>query len=133
MTPLLLILLAPLIAQVEPAAASLPVELSYGDALQYLLASLGGLKGAGALAIAAAVTQGVMRLFQSPLGTLAGRWRWLAYSGVSLVAGVLTMKLSGVDWVTALVSSTTLTGVVNWLHQASVQLPQVVKPDQKAA
>lgn len=122
MTPLLAYLLAPLIAQVD--AASLPVELTYGDAFQHILASLGGLKGAGALAIAGAVTQAIMLLARSPLGALAGRGRWLVYSGLSLIAGVLSMKLSGTDWVTALVSSATLTGVVNWLHQAATQLPK---------
>lgn len=125
MTPTLLAILA-FITQTDPA--SLPAELSYGDALQALLTSLGGLKGAGALAIAAAVTQGVMLVARSPLGALAGKFRWLVYSGVSLVSGVLALKLSGVDWVTALVHSTTLTAGGNWLHQMTSQLSEPKAP-----
>jgi type IV secretory pathway VirB2 component (pilin) len=113
-------LLYSLIAQIDPA--SMPTALDYGEALQMLVQSLGGIKGAGALVVAGIIVQGLMILARTKLGDYAGKWRWVIYTGLSLVAGVLALRVSDVSWTGALVHSTTLAAVGNWLHQLVKQV-----------
>ncbi len=113
-------LLVAFIAQTDPA--SLPAELSAGDALTQALQVVGGLKGAGAVAIAMAVTQILMLVMRTKLAEFTGLWRWFVYSGVSLVSVVLSVKLSGSTWVGALLAGPTMTALGNWLHQVPVQV-----------
>lgn len=112
-------MLVAFIAQFDPA--SLPSELSYGDALQNALQLVGGLKGASALTIAAAAVQALMFGFRTKLGELTGLWRWFVYSGLSLVAMVLAAKAAGAPWLAALLNAPVMTALGNWLHQLPVQ------------
>lgn len=124
----LLFLLALLVPSLAFATdpATMPVDLDWSESLRLLVQALGGLKGAGALTVAAAVTQGVMILARSPLGNFAGKFKLLVYTGVSMVAGVLALKLSGVDWLGALMHATTLTAVGTFVNQC---LKQASKSD----
>lgn len=72
------------------------------------LAALGGLKGASALVIAAAVVQGIMLALRSSVGNFLGKWRLTAVLLLSVVAGVIALRISGVSLGAALMHSTTL-------------------------
>jgi len=109
------------VAWAQPAPASLPADLSTTEALDLLIKSLGGLKGAGALAIVATCVQGVMLFFRTPLAAFAGKYRLLIVSILSLVGGVLALKLTGLDWVASLVHSSTLTSVMVFGNQVVKQ------------
>jgi type IV secretory pathway VirB2 component (pilin) len=61
-------LLVPILAF---AQASLPADLPTDQALEIFVKSLGGLKGASALAIALVVVQAVMLFFRTPLANFA--------------------------------------------------------------
>lgn len=78
------------------------------DELLALVASLGGLKGASALAIAAVVVQALMLALRSSLGEVAGKFRLLAVYLLSVVVGVITLRVAGVDLGAALVHTQTL-------------------------
>lgn len=97
--------------------ASVPVDLQSSEALEEILKSVGGLQGAGALGIVAVVVQVLMSFFRSPLANFAGKFRLLIVSALSMVGGVLALKLSGVDWVGSLVHSATLTSVMVFGNQ----------------
>lgn len=60
------------------------------------------------LAIVAAVVQFLMLLFRTKLGEKSGKFRLLFVSGLSLVGGVLGLKIQGMEWGSALVHSSTL-------------------------
>ncbi len=115
---LMLLMLAPGLAF---AQASLPADLETGDALQLLLKSLGGLKGAGALAIAVVITQGIMLFFRTKLSSFAGKWRLLIVAGLSLVTGFLSLLVSGVSWQGALMHAETIGAFQVLGHQLFVQ------------
>lgn len=100
---------------------SLPADLETGEALKLLITSLGGLNGASALAAVAVGVQVLMAFFRSPLANFAGKYRLLIVSALSMVFGVLALKLSGVDWVGALVHSATLTSVMVFGNQVLKQ------------
>jgi len=113
-------MLVAFIAQVDPA--SLPAELSFGDALQGAIGLIGTAKGASALAIAGIVVQVAMLAMRTKLAEFTGLWRWFIYSGLSLVAMVLAAKIAGAPWVSALLNAPVMTALGNWLHQLPVQV-----------
>lgn len=100
------------------------------DEIMNWLKAIGGLKGATALAIAVFVVQGIMLFFRSQLASFAGVWQLLIVNGLTLVFGVLALKLSGVDWVSCLLSSQTLAALQVFIHQLITQIkkhPEDVK------
>lgn len=111
------------LAQADPT--SMPVDLDWSQSLALVVQSLGGLKGASAVGIAAVVTQVIMAIARSPLGNYTGRAKLFIFLGLSLISGVISLRLSGVDWIGALVHSTTLSG-------AAVLVNQIIQQTQKA-
>lgn len=89
-----------------------------------LMASLLGLKGAGALVIAAVVTQAVMLALRSKLGEVAGKWRLLIVYALSIVTGVLALRIAGVDLSAALTHANTLAAFQVFINQAFKQFFQ---------
>lgn len=97
------------------------------DEIQALLVSLGGLKGAGALAIVAVVVQGLMLFFKSSIAAFAGKFQLLIVMLLTLVGGVIALKSQGMDWGAVIVHSSTLTALQVFLHQIFKQF--IVKKD----
>lgn len=93
-----------LVAFAQDAGVTPPSQ----DDWSQLLASLNGLKGAGALAIAAVVTQALMLALRSKLGEYAGKYRLLAVSLISLVSGILALSAAGVNGPALFLHGTTL-------------------------
>lgn len=122
-------ILIPVVALAQ--AASLPADLPTADALELLLKSVGGLKGAGALAIAAFCVQAVLLFFRTPLAGFAGRWRLLVVAGLTLVFGFMSMLLSGVDWKAAIVHADVLLMLQVFANQIWKQF--VAKGDEPSA
>lgn len=94
------------------------------DEMGALLAALGGLKGASAVAIAVVVVQGLMLLLRTSLGEMAGKWRLLIVYLLSIVSVVLALKVSGVDLGAALVHANTLAALQVFLNQVFKQFFQ---------
>lgn len=107
-------------------AASLPVtDIATNDAVGQLLQSLGGLKGASGLAIAAAITQAVVLFFRTPLANFAGKYRLLIVLGLNIGLGVLTlMTQGGLSVGAALLHSMTLSAFSVFGHQVYKQLTE---------
>lgn len=110
----LLTLLIPILAF---AQSSLPADLPTDQALEIFVKSLGGLKGAGALAISLIVVQAIMLFFRTPLANFAGKWRFLVVAGLSIVTGFIGMLVAGVDWKLALMHADVLAAVQVFFHQ----------------
>ena len=116
------------------AQASLPVDVtSFGDgqAFEYFLKGLGGLKGAGALPIAAFVTQ--LALFAvSRFGpSLLGKWQLLVVGALSCVTLFVATIATGMPWTVALMSGPVLAGLQVLIHQGIVQFsPAKVAADK---
>lgn len=97
-----------------------------GEELLKFLQSIGGLKGAGALAIAVVAVQGLILFFRSSFAKFSGAYQLLIVNALSLVAGVVALKVSGgVEWSAALLHSQTLAALQVFVHQV---LKQVSKP-----
>lgn len=92
------------------------VEPSAQEIMNFL-AALGGVKGASSLAIAALVVQGLMLLFRSSVGNFIGKYKLLTVLGLSLVSGVIALKLNGVDIGAAIVHSSTMASFQVFLNQ----------------
>lgn len=82
-----------------------------------LIASIGGFKGASALGIAYIVVQLVMKFFSTAMGSFAGKWRLVIVTGLSIVCGVLSLKVAGVSWSAALMHSQVLAALSVYLNQ----------------
>lgn len=108
--------------------ASLPVDLPTDQALALFLQSLGGLKGAGALAIAVVVVQAIMLFFRTPLATFAGKYRLLIVGGLSIVAGFIALLATGLDWKLALMN----TGVIGPIQVFIHQIVKQISPEAEA-
>lgn len=94
------------------------------DEFGALLASLGGLKGASFVAIAVVVVQGIMLLLRSKLGEMAGKYRLLIVYLLSVVGGVLALRIAGVDLGAALLHTQTLAALQVLVNQVIKQFFQ---------
>lgn len=99
------------------------------DFLKALFESIGKLKGAGTMGIVVVVVQLLMLFFRTPLANFAGKYRLLIASALTMVGGVIGLKLTGVDWMAALVHSSTLAAFQVFGHQAFVQF--IKKADEQ--
>ncbi len=112
-------------AKVYAQAAAVPVDATIPDMayLQELFTTIGGLKGMGGLAIAAAVTQLVMHGLQTSfvMSQIHGKWRLLLVAGLSIAAGVLALMAGGLPLGIALLHSTTLAAYSVFLNQIKKQ------------
>jgi hypothetical protein len=128
---LLAVILWPALAIAQAVAASLPASMPasmpvipYDQALQQLLALLGGLKGATAMAVVVVVVQGLMLALKTPLGDYAGKYKLLAITGLTLVGGVGALLLSHVTIVGALTNATTIAAIQVFIHQIVSQFTE---------
>jgi len=98
-------------------------DLDTGVFLKALIKSIGSFAGGTALMIAALATQLLLLLFRTQLATFAGKWRLLIVYVLSLVSGVLALKVSvdGMEWLAALLHSNTLAAAQVLVHQVKKQ------------
>jgi hypothetical protein len=118
------ILLVPslLFAQEIPLQENLDVQ-SY---IKLLLESLGGFKGASSLAVVMVFIQIIMHslrlpYFQSKLPPMVGKHKFLMIYFLSIVSGILALRIQGVDWMASLFHSNTLAAYQVFMHQAIKQ------------
>ena len=102
-----------------------------GDIAKFLEA-LGGVKNLGTLGIVALVVQGLMLVAKSALGKMAGIYQMLILNFLTLAAGVIALKMSGMDWASAILHSQSLAAFQVFLHQAWKQFGKKAA-DQAAA
>lgn len=103
------------------AFAGVDDRIENTDFILELLKSMGGFKGASMMAAAVLVTQLLMKAFQTKLADKAGKWRLLAVTFFSLASGILALKLSGIDWMAAVMHSTTLAALQVFVNQFKKQ------------
>lgn len=102
-------------------------EISNEDFLSLLLGSLNGVTGLSALGIAALVTQLVVGALKTPLvggwfKKLAGKWKLLVVTGLSLASGILSLKVAGLEWSAVIMHSFVLTTAQVFAHQLYKQI-----------
>lgn len=122
----LLVFLLPMLAFAQDAV---PTE----EFLKALIASIGGMKGASHLAIAGVVVQLLIMLLKTPLmgsvfKKIGGQWKLTVVSGLSLIAGVISLKLSGVELGAALIHSTTLTAFMVFANELYKHFAKPAEP-----
>lgn len=85
--------------------------------------SIGSVKGASSLLLVVLISQLLMLFFRTPLGSFAGKWKLLIIYSMSLVGGVIALKLSVDDmgWLAALLHANTLGAFQVLAHQAKKQ------------
>lgn len=103
----------------DPGTLVPPVTAGDWDAF---LAAIGGARGAGVMGVIVAVIQVLLLVLKSPLGWLAGPYKLLLITVLTLFLGVTGLKLDGFDWQTALMHSTTLASFQVFLHQMWKQM-----------
>lgn len=116
-TVLVSLIFSPLFAQVAGDVLSEPSSVE----IMAFLAALGGLKGASSLAIAAAAVQAIMLLLRSSLGSFAGKFKLLIVLLLSVVSGVIALKLNGVELGAALLHSSTMASFQVFANQVYKQ------------
>ena len=102
--------------------AQLPPVVPTADLLQAVIAAIGGMKGMGGLAIAAVVTQLLVKLLNSELmskvwSQIAGTWKLVAVFGMMTVNSVLSAMVSGTPLMTAVLSSGVISSVMVVLNE----------------
>lgn len=103
----------PAVAAEEPIVVPPPTQSEWSAFLE----GLGGIKGASTLAIVALVVQGLMLALKSGLGSLTGKLQLVLVYGLTLVGGVVALKVQGMDWGSILIHSSTMSAVQVFLHQ----------------
>lgn len=98
------------------AAEEMP-EVPVVEFIMAVISAIGGLKGATALAVAAAVVQLMMMFLKTPLAMFAAKYKLVAVYGLSIVSGIIALRIAGVALPAALVDASTLAAVQVFLHQ----------------
>jgi len=76
---------------------------------------------ASTIAIVVTITQVLMKLLEGPLANVAGKFKLVIVSALSVVLAVATAMAAGTDLVTALFTGAGLAAVQVFLHQVYVQ------------
>jgi hypothetical protein len=97
-----------------------------GSDIEYFLASINGLKGLGSLGIGLLIVQGLLLLLRSSFVKLEGKTKLSIASGLSVVVGVLIMRLNGIDMYGALLHGSTLAAINTFVHQVVKQFTEKV-------
>jgi hypothetical protein len=79
------------------------------------------LSGKSGLALGLVALQGIMLLLRSKLGEKAGKYRFLAVSGIALGLAVVGVLVTGKPWADVLNGGTVLGAVSVFMHQIVVQ------------
>lgn len=95
-----------------------------GEDVSQFLESINGLKGLGAMGIALLVVQGLLLALRSSFVNLPGKWKLVVASGLSLVTGVLALRLNGVDLTAAILHGSTLASLNVFAHQIVKQFTE---------
>ena len=117
-------------AQTIPVPTPLVTDLSeylpVVDAkdVEYFLASINGLKGLGALGIALLIVQGLLLVLRSQFVKLTGRLKLVIASGLSIVVGILALRLNGVDLSASIMHGSTLAAINTFAHQLFKQFTE---------
>jgi enamine deaminase RidA (YjgF/YER057c/UK114 family) len=93
-----------------------------GDELVTFLQSLGGLKGAGSIAIIVIAVQGLLLFFRSSFAKFSGAFQILIVNGLTLIAGVIALKAQGMELSVALLHSQTIAAFQVFAHQVLKQV-----------
>ena len=124
------------VASPSPAASIAPLASSIvpptGDDFSSLLKGIGGVKGAGTLAVIALIVQALMFFFRTQLASFAGVWQLIIVNGLTLVGGVVSLML--VDhqiFLQAILNSQVLGMAQIWGHQVYNQIQK--KPEDEKA
>lgn len=101
-------------------------EVSDLDFIQQLLSFVSGYKGLTGLALAAAAVQLVIMLLKTPLfgkifKSVTGQIKLLIVSGLSLIAGVIALRITGLSLAESLLHSSTLAAFQVFAHQIYLQ------------
>jgi hypothetical protein len=89
---------------------------SYSEIMDFFQ-SVKGWIGMGAMGIAAALVQGTILALRSKFVKLEAKWKLLAVSGLSVVFGVISLKLAGLDLMSCLLHASTLAALQVFGHQ----------------
>lgn len=111
------ILLSPVLTfAVFAGSGSEVVEPTVDEWVQFLL-SLKGWAGFSTLGIAAAVVQGAIFIFRSQFMPMSGKQKIVLVQALSIVAGVIGLRIQDFDWFSALIHANTLGAFQVFLHQ----------------
>lgn len=81
------------------------------------LESIGGPKGAGIMGAIVTAIQILLRLLNSPFGYLAGPYKLVLVTGLTLFLGITGLRIEGFDWQSAIMHSTTLSAFQVFLYE----------------
>ena len=80
------------------------------------LSSLNGVQGAGALGVTVLIVQTLILVFKSQFLKLKKQYKILSVTLLTMIVGVLSLKISGLDWASCFLHSTTLSAAQVFAH-----------------
>lgn len=106
-----------LVPELPGTKDDLATDLDTEIFLQAAMLALGSWKSLGAMGLAALITQLLMLMLRTPLGSFAGKWKLVAVYLLSVISGLLILKVSGMSWGAAALHTQTLAAFQAWAHQ----------------
>ncbi len=122
-------------AQVALPPGGIPYELPApptGEEIKAFIASIGGLKGLGALGIVAIIVQALMLLTKTAFANILGKWQLTLVYLFTLGGGIFVLKTTGLDWMSVFLHSTTLAALQVFVNQIIRQFFPKTAPLVKA-
>jgi hypothetical protein len=105
---------------------------SGADWLTFVM-SLKGAAGLGALGMAGAAVQGLLLIFRSDFVKLSGAKKLAIVQSLSIVFGVLSLRLNGFDWASSFLHANTLGAIQVFGNQLLKQFGGKTPESEKAA
>lgn len=134
---LIIIFSAAAFAQLDPGLEIVANE----DFLKFLIASIGGTPGAGAMGTVLLVVQLVVMFLKTPASgevfkSLSGLAKYILIMVLSIVGGVIALKIQGLDLLSAIMHSSVLglvsiginQGLKQWADAKKANSPVIEKP-----
>lgn len=81
------------------------------------VSSIKGFVGLGQLGLAAVVVQGVLFMTRAKFIPLPGKYKLIIVQALSVISGVVTLRLANFDWASAIMHANTLGAVQVFVHQ----------------
>lgn len=129
MKPIFWILTSGLILPVFITAAVSAGEISPEQWTQFqmFLEAMKGMKGFGTLTVAGIVVQLLLTIIKANSTKIPGRYQIFLVQALSIIAGVIGLRLADFDWASAFLHSNTLGAVQVFLNQIYKQLTETEK------
>lgn len=94
-------------------------NINSSNDIDMFLKSMQGVEGLGTLGIVAASVQALLFLLKKNFNLIKPKYKLIVVTFLTLFAGIVSLRIEGLDWPSCILHSTTLASMQVFIHQFS--------------